>query len=262
MPFSRTWKLFLNYGVTHYISTPNKMIKIKLLLIIIFFTPTILTAQEIDSLKFLNDLINKEYDERDKYYPLEFSFETDSDCLDKGIQLLSCKITDCDSITDKKILPTKFHYPDIKSRIIDIRSDRNQLKISLIGKSQCCAIFKVWLEYVNDSTINLKYRDIADEMCYCGNCPYVFDLEIKIGDKPISKILLNDKPIEKDWEMYDDAIYIIEENKVLGERVVKTYIDNGSHAMDIRDLRLIETTNTKTNEVKIEIYDAGFLIKN
>jgi hypothetical protein len=260
MSFSRTWKLFLNYGVTHYISTPNKMIKIKLLLIIIFFTPTILTAQEIDSLKFLNDLINKEFDERDKYYPPEFSFVTDSDCLYKGIQLLSCKITDCDSITDKKILPTKFHYPDIKSRIIDIRSDSNQLKISLIGKSQCCAVFSVSLHYINDNTINLKYKDIADEMCYCGDCPYIFDLEIETENKPITNIQLNNIPIQKDWEIYDDAIYVIEENKELGERVVKTYIDNGSHTLEIKDLRLIETKNTITNEAKVEIYESGILI--
>lgn len=236
------------------------MIKIKLLLVIIFFTPTILTAQEIDSLKFLNDIINNEYEERDKYYPPEFSFETDTNCKDKGIELLSCKITDCDSITDKKILPTKFHYPDIKSRIIDIRSDSNQLKISLIGKSQCCAVFEVKLEYLNESTINLKYRDIADEYCYCGLCPYVFDLEIEIGKKPITNIQLNNIPIQKDWEMYDDAIYVIEENKELGERVVKTYIDNGSHTLEIKDLRSIETKNTITNEVKVEIYESGILI--
>jgi hypothetical protein len=207
----------------------------------------------------LHEYIDNEYDERGKYDPPVFSFTTDTNCKEKGVELLSCKITDCDSITDKKILPTKFHYPDIKSRIIDIRSDRNQLKISLIGKSQCCAIFKVWLEDVNDSTINLKYRDIADEMCYCGNCPYVFDLEIEIGDKPISKILLNDKPIEKDWEMYDDAIYVIEENKEKGIRVLKTYIGD-DNVLDPYDLRLIETTNTKTNVVKVDIYDNGTII--
>ena len=190
------------------------------------------------------------------------TFKENSNCETNNINIIDLTITPCDKINDKNLVPHKSHNWYIQPRIIDLKTTDDTLDFKIIGLSQCCAKFELYFECINDSTIGINYKDVSDEMCYCGNCPYLFEGKLFIKNNSINNILLNQKVIKRTTDRYNEnVVRFVQEDSISGKKIIKTYIDNGYRYFTEQDLLLEEIIDDSSVGIQTKIYFNGQLVK-
>lgn len=179
-----------------------------------------------------------------------------------NLNIIDFDIIHCDSIKDKEILPHRSHRMHIRSRIIDFENSNDTIEFSLIGLSDCCPKFEIYYECIDDSTINLNYKNISSTYCFCGLCPFIFNGKLSSKNMKINNILLNNKIIEQRTDRYNDNVVRFIEEDTEGRKTVRTYIDNGYRVFNERDLLLEEKFDKDNIKISTRIYFNGIEIND
>lgn len=234
----------------------NKLIFVLSLINIIVFPQTDVLPPVLDSVPPPIKL-NK--------YPQEIKYLTikeNINCEPNELNIIDFNIIPCDIIDDKNLVPHKSHNWYIQSRIVELKTKNDTLDFKLIGLSQCCAKFELFFECTNDSTLGIYYKDVSDEMCFCGNCPYLFEGKLLLDNKKINKIYLNKKELEITKDIYNEnVVRFIEEDSISGKKTIKTYIDKGYRYFSEKDLLLKQIIDKKTDSIQTKIYYSNYGIE-
>ncbi|CAG5081483.1 hypothetical protein [Parvicella tangerina] len=180
----------------------------------------------------------------------------------EDVDVLELTVTNCEDLKNTELVPHKSHNWYIQQRIVELHYHGDTMCFEVIGLAQCCAKFDFQLEYYNDSTLSLNFKDVSDEECFCGNCPYLFKGKIITAGKNINSILLNQNKLKETSDIYgDNVVRFMEEDSITGIKTIKTYIYSNSRLITNRDLLMIEEFQKSYSERITRIYFDGIEIK-
>jgi len=185
-------------------------VKIKYIVLFLFIIPKIIFSQT--NVEISSDI--EEYNHAENINLITFEVNNN---------LKDVTVIHCDSIKNKSLLPSKYHKRYLKERIVGIDRQEDTLIVSVIGLSDCCSNFIANIDYINDTLINLKYKDIGNTSCFCGNCPYLFTYFIIDNNRQINNISLNSKDISQSNNIYINGIDIVKIDSLTGNKIIETY---------------------------------------
>lgn len=180
----------------------------------------------------------------------------------ENLDVLELTVTNCEDLKNTELVPHKTHNWYIQQRIVELKNHGDTLYFEIIGLAQCCAKFNFQFKYDNDSTLNLNYKDVSDEECFCGNCPYFFKGKIITAGKTINGVLLNQNKLKETSDIYgDNVVRFMEEDSITGIKTIKTYIYSNSRLITNKDLLMTEEFEKSYSERITRIYFGGIEIK-